>query len=161
MICICDLYDSGNDSALDLVNSHTHFVNSGIILLDLVVGAIPIRLLLFYIPLLTTLTYVLFNAIYTILGGRDKQGKLVYLTMDWVNTPMDALLQGLALLAGSLGVWLFLYGVYWARKGLANAWGQSKESGGQDPKEVLNVLSTSGRVYTLEADGNNITKIQV
>ena len=116
-------------------------------------GAIPIRLLHFYIPLLDTLKYVVFNAIYTILGGRDKQGKLVYSTMDWVNRPMDALLQGLALLAGSLGIWLFLYAVYWVRKGLANAWGQPKGSGGPDPKEVLNVLSTSGRVY--------ITKIQV
>ena len=96
---------SGIIGALILV---MHGFNSIYVILDLFLGATPIRLLHFYQGVIVGLIYVCFSAIYT-----TQTGEAIYPILDWNGDPGSAALYALLLgLVGLPVLWLIVFGLY-------------------------------------------------
>ena len=77
-------YVSPSDYPVTATNAETHIVNSVYVVIELVVSAVPVRILHFYQPLLYLTLYLTFNVIYFILGGQTPEGThYIYPVLDW------------------------------------------------------------------------------
>ncbi|KAK2181264.1 hypothetical protein NP493_404g02071 [Ridgeia piscesae] len=78
-------------TALDLINISTHIVNSGYVVVDVFITAIPVRILHFLHVVAFATVYILFTVIYWASGGTNVYGEpFVYSILDYGNEPSKA-----------------------------------------------------------------------
>lgn len=77
---------------MDALNILVHGVNSVLMLLDLCLVAHPVRFNYFYWPVVFSLTYMVFSAVYYLAGGTDRLDRaFIYNILDW-RYPVKTLL---------------------------------------------------------------------
>jgi len=108
------LYTAGD--VIDAVNITTHNINSLCVIADLLISAIPLRLLHFIHALPVGVMYMIFNIVYAFL-----EDDVVYDILDWVDNPGAAAIysSSLLLVLAPL-IWLCMYGLYRIRLAIFN-----------------------------------------
>ena len=96
--------------------AHTHALNSLHVIADLLISAIPLRLLHFYHAVIVAVTYVLFSLAFTFSADEN-----IYELLDWLNDPDGTvLLCIIVVVVVSPLVWLFMYALYRIRLAVYN-----------------------------------------
>ena len=101
------------DDPVDANNITKHALNSVFMVIDTSLSAIPVRLLHFLYVLLYFLIYLVFTAIYWLLGGTDSQGNTyIYKNLDYEDfRPINGVLLVVFLLVVLPVLHLMLFGI--------------------------------------------------
>ena len=84
-----------------------HGANSVYVVFDMMVTAIPVRILHFYQPLLMGAIYAVFTGIYWVVTNSR-----IYPFLDYTNSPGEAAIWLCALTASGLAVHILMFGLY-------------------------------------------------
>ncbi|XP_046569548.1 protein rolling stone-like [Haliotis rubra] len=94
----------------------THGMNVIYILLNLMVTAMPVRLLHFYQPAVFGIVYVLFSVVYTVCGGsNDLDEPYIYSILDWNNSATFAAILTSGAVVGAMFVHVVIYLIHLLR----------------------------------------------
>eukprot|EP00117_Sycon_ciliatum_P050270 scpid71128/ scgid35508/ Protein rolling stone len=98
-----------------------HALNAVMTLLQLFLCNVKLNLLHFVYPMTCAAVYLIFSAVYTVLGGRNTEGEpFIYSTLDWNNKPTSAaLLSAGACFLGVPAMHGLAYGIMRARVAIA------------------------------------------
>jgi len=68
--------------------AQAHGVNFLLMLIDVFLSGAPYRILHFYVPVMYSVVYLIFNAVYVMSGGVNETGShYVYSSIDWMHNP--------------------------------------------------------------------------
>ncbi|XP_071082390.1 protein rolling stone-like [Haliotis cracherodii] len=108
------IYDNAKGfQGYDYISVFTHGANLIYVVLNLLVTAVPVRLLHFYQPFILAITYGIFSATYVLAGGtNDVDEPYIYSVQNWRNSP--GISAGLSLGAAIAAIFLhwFVYFIH-------------------------------------------------
>ena len=110
-------------------------------ILDTFVSSSPKRLAHVWAPLLFGVTYLVFNVIYTVSGGTDREGHpWIYPITDWLGNPGISCLFVLAVV---VMVFVVHFGLWAVAKGRDKVWNITKAGERNGAEKKLAHMSTT------------------
>ncbi|XP_064620958.1 protein rolling stone-like [Lineus longissimus] len=119
--------DSTSLLSADLLN---HAANTIYVIMDVIVVAIPYRILHIFQPMLYAVTYLVFAAIYQVSGGLSASDKpYIYRALDWIQAPKTAAMYTALSVFGVTPVaYAILFGLSKAREAIYDRWFAHKQN---------------------------------